>query len=481
MGLHTVMILDDEDWIVKGLMDIVDWPAEGFSILGGFTDPVEALNEIRKSEPDILLLDIKMPKMNGDTLMEMIREEGLSCEFMILSGYSDFSIAKRAMQHGAFDYILKPFEKQELLDALRRISKILTKRKSNKHSKPVDPKNSYEVLLQLASSELDGYTSYRVLLANRERCLTQPSLEGVAFFGPVPCLGGKSIWLIAVSENEPSDLSNYLENWAKDNQLSLGVSKSTRSMNKYHSMYRQANCALCGTYLLEREGCYFYTSPDLGEVKHWQERLLEVYRSDDEKMVRNEIINLIERWKTQGNPASISLLITLLTYGIASETSDAEDHSQIEIVLFDDISSQYSNVGELFDHLLMLMSVGEGQSRSSKLTMSVPQTIRDIRRYLLEHYSEELNLGRLSSQFFLTPSYLSELFRRYTGETITRYLLKIRMEKAAVLLASSEQSLASISEELGYNDYNYFSRLFKRYFGISPAKYRKNQQKSPGD
>ena len=473
---HTLMILDDESWIVKGLTEMIDWESEGFTLLGGFTNPSEAMGKIRQKEPDLLLLDIKMPKMSGDIIMSMIREEGIPCEFMILSGYSDFTIAKRALQHGAFDYILKPVEKSELLKSLRRVAKILDDRKSNHKERPIDPKNSHEILSALSPGGFDEnqYSYYRIIISDKDRYLYGPHLKGISFYGPVTIFGGKLICLLASVHDEIANTNKYLEEWAKENNLSLGVSKPGRNVFKYYNMYRQASCALCSTYLLERTGCFFYISPDIDKVKQWQKKLMEAYRAKDYGRIKHEVAKLTDQWKIQGNPASVSLLIALLTHDIASESDKPGDQSQIEMILFDDISSQYSNITELSDHLLMLLNAETELTEGTRVTMSTPRTIWDIRKYLLEHYSEELNLGLLSSQFYLTPSYLSELFRRYTGETITGYLLKIRMEKAATLLSHSQQSLIEISEGVGYSDYNYFCRLFKRHYGMSPTRYRKD-------
>ena len=87
-------------------------------------------------------------------------------------------------------------------------------------------------------------------------------------------------------------------------------------------------------------------------------------------------------------------------------------------------------------------------------------------------------MTRISREFYLTPSYLCDIFKKYTGCTITGYLLKIRMEKASGMLLNTNLSLVEIAAQVGYSDYNYFSRLFKRYFNISPNAFRKSKNQS---
>ena len=476
--MFTVMIVDDESWVVRGLTDIIDWQSEGFIVLGGYTDPIKALADVRSKEPDLVLLDIKMPKMSGIVLMEIIREEGIPCEFMILSGNSDFSTAKQAIRQGAFDYLLKPFEKNELLESVRRVAKMLEERKTNRRKQPVDPKNANEVLsaLGLSVNQENKHTWYRLMLLGSDDFQVYPTYDGVTIYGPASGLAGKFICIMAYDDINEEKFIGYLISWAEENKLSAGVSKPAKSTLQYHNMYRQASCALCSVHLLEQSGCYFYTSPNLEEVKQWQNELLSAYESGDADRVLGVVTKLVDLWRLTGNPASVSLLVALLTYRIAADSHEPESQDKFEMFLLDDITSQYLDTGELFNHLILLLSVGPKLSKEAEFVKTAPRIIRDMRRYLLENYSEELNLSRLSTQFFLAPSYLSELLSRYSGETISRFLLRARMEKAAELLAISDKSLVIISEEVGYNDYNYFCRLFKRYFGMSPTRYRKEHK-----
>ena len=171
------------------------------------------------------------------------------------------------------------------------------------------------------------------------------------------------------------------------------------------------------------------------------------------------------------------MLISQLTYSvIPSKKLDSKGQGlNLEKFLYDDISSKFSNIAELFDYLTQLLSTDQSEGEDFG---QIPTTVSDIKEYLYQHYSEPVTLSRIAREFYLTPSYLCEVFKKFTGCTITGYLLRLRMEKASELLLETELSLADVASQVSYSDYNYFCRLFKRYYNVPPAAYRKEKRES---
>lgn len=117
-----VLLVDDEPFIVQGLSVLIDWNKEGYEIAATAADGREALSYLRENKVDLIVADIRMPVMTGLELLETIRREGISdAYFVILSGYSDFEYAKQAIRYQCMDYVLKPVEKEELLEILRKV------------------------------------------------------------------------------------------------------------------------------------------------------------------------------------------------------------------------------------------------------------------------------------------------------------------------------------------------------------------------
>jgi len=116
-----VMIVDDDRWMLKGMRSIIPWEDSGFDIFGEATDGQMAFEMIVLHKPEVVFTDIVMPKLSGLELIQKVSKAGIKTEFVILSGHADFSYAQEAIKLGAFDYLLKPLENEELMDVLERL------------------------------------------------------------------------------------------------------------------------------------------------------------------------------------------------------------------------------------------------------------------------------------------------------------------------------------------------------------------------
>jgi YesN/AraC family two-component response regulator len=111
--LYRIILIDDEPWALAGLRKIFKWHEKLFEIVAETTNPIEALDLIRSKKPDAVFTDIRMPDISGIDLMKIIRSEGLDTEFVIISGFAEFSYAQKSIRLGAFDYCLKPLHLKE--------------------------------------------------------------------------------------------------------------------------------------------------------------------------------------------------------------------------------------------------------------------------------------------------------------------------------------------------------------------------------
>lgn len=130
--MMKVIVIDDELIQRKGLVSITPWEQCGCEIAGEAGNAADALKDIRTIMPDIVITDIKMPGMSGLELIHLLRQE-IDCEFIVISGYSEFSYAKQALEMGVRHYLLKPVDDEELLEAIRQtVFRIVEKRSIEK-------------------------------------------------------------------------------------------------------------------------------------------------------------------------------------------------------------------------------------------------------------------------------------------------------------------------------------------------------------
>ena len=127
--MYSVIVVDDETWILKLIRKIVDWESLGFQVMADASDGKTALQLIRDLKPDLVITDIRMPGLDGIGLIKATRELDIDSEFIIISGYSDFEYARCAVTYDAFGYLLKPLGKEEFKDVLQRVGERIGKKR----------------------------------------------------------------------------------------------------------------------------------------------------------------------------------------------------------------------------------------------------------------------------------------------------------------------------------------------------------------
>lgn len=128
--IFTAILVDDEIWALRGLKGIVDWNEFGFEIIGEYTDSSLALEAVREKKPDLLFTDIRMPGLDGMSLIETLKSEKADTQVVIVTAYKDFEIARQALKNEVSDYLIKPLDKEEVRPALEKLYSGLLKRDS---------------------------------------------------------------------------------------------------------------------------------------------------------------------------------------------------------------------------------------------------------------------------------------------------------------------------------------------------------------
>lgn len=128
MDTISVFLVDDEPWVLIGLKELISWEDEGFYIIGEASDGEKAWKKITCMEPDLIISDIRMPHLNGLALLERLRKNGISTSVIFISGYSEFEYARKSLRLGCSDYLIKPVEPEDLLQALRRVRETFQER-----------------------------------------------------------------------------------------------------------------------------------------------------------------------------------------------------------------------------------------------------------------------------------------------------------------------------------------------------------------
>lgn len=130
--MYHVFLADDEPWALLTLKNMIVWSDYGFAVSGEAEDGEQALARINRTNPDLIISDIRMPGMDGLTLLQTIRDGGLQSEVLLVSGYTDFEYARKALQFGCAGYLVKPVEEKELTEYLDKVKRRLDEKKAER-------------------------------------------------------------------------------------------------------------------------------------------------------------------------------------------------------------------------------------------------------------------------------------------------------------------------------------------------------------
>ncbi|MFE6076333.1 response regulator [Paenibacillus sp. NPDC057886] len=443
-----LLIVDDGHYVVEYMKHLLDWKTFGIDQIETTTNSIEARDMLNRSQIDILITDIRMPEVSGIDLLQHIHKHSLPTKVIILSGYSQFEYAQQGIRLGALDYLLKPVDKDDVEKAMSKAIKNIIK------TRPIQPVawENFDGLGYLLSllgenealrKEFDAYTEF--FRGHRFCCFkvegfTQEHVESLQ-----RAVGDKLdrlVWAAGtqlaafVPEEVAGELTTQLDHSVVSPPFSLTDRKVTRQM--FYGFFLSEDVHYDDFIGL------FNPSPSCGE---WE--------SAGNIIKKYERIHLSKQ-------KTIFLMETILYVYLADKNRDASETA-------DWIFNRLRDPDELWSTLTDRVS----RIRNNK-QMSIQTIVDKVQKYIKDHLSHGLSLDELGKVAHLHPVYLSKLFKQETGENVSNYISRKRLEKASRLLQDSELRVNDIAQMVGYKKNQYFIQLFKVEFGVTPYQYRRN-------
>lgn len=523
-----VLLVDDEQVILEGLRVMVDWEQEDLKIVGTASDGMEAFQMIRELSPDIVITDIKMPRMTGLELLERVRERGnVQTCFIVLTGFDDFSYARRALKLEAIDYLLKPVEKKELLAALKKAAAVCEEiNRSKKTDNELQKEVLFHNIISLINGKSDNASINNVkqylgkltgvryisieLGENHERvanatvdekrrmqkqmysvCLDYVKDEYRVLFDV--SLRGSSydvgfIYSDELLENGVSE-QEFFAGFRKELEERLGFPAVFIPGRKVDSLSDIAiSCkSVAMADSLREWGNYqdadeaklasFINSGLAIDKKDVDELVRSVARNRKEDILR-QATSLVDSFQGMEN-RFISMIIDYLIFGLIGTAKELDSQIDQEEVLRYISDSVYEEIelksdSENLSRILVDYAEYLDELRSSNSAGILKSIEDDIR----ENYRENLTLKELGAKYYINASYLGQLFKAKYGTTFKSFLHRIRIEKAEELLINSDMKMYNIAEAVGYKDTDYFIDHFIAEKGCTPSKFRKEKNKN---
>ena len=529
--MYKIMLADDEGIVIDSLKFIIEKEFGDICIIE-YAKTGRSVIELAESfRPDIAIMDIQMPGINGIDAMKEIRQTNSSTVFIVMSAYDKFDYAKEAIKLGVLEYITKPMEKTKIITALQKAMEMIDREKE-KRSNELLVKEKLETVVPIIESGL----IYNILLQEH-------FVEDIENYKSILGIKQKYAYMIAVVCGDEQD-GNHMTN-----AVGSGV-----KMQKHYQEVRESlkECFQCivGTVLSNKLAVlvpYERDSMDYNERIELIEKARELTRRMRKRLDisfrigiggAKEFHEMSESYSealnalvaTTGSVAHVDDLPIRCEYAgdypiklekkLFAEIENGEMNNAVALArsFFDWMEENHSNLMDIrlkilefvlwaehiayekggmtyqlnarADYLPEIIDMTEiSQMRKwfvekimeacqnilSKRTEKSNSIIGMAKDYIRGNYNRDISLDDVSRAVNISPYYFSKIFKENTGENFIEYLTNIRIDKAKELLGTTEYSMKEICSMVGYSDPNYFSRSFKKNVGVTPTEYKEGR------
>ena len=533
--MYKVFLVEDEVVTREGIKNNVHWEEEGFEIVGDVSDGELAYPLIMKVKPDILITDIKMPFMDGLELSKLLKKDMPQLKIIIISGYSDFGFAQRAIDIGVCEYLLKPITSQKLIAAVKNAAIVIEKDREEKKILEQYQMQIYRKQGDKRKEFFNDLISGKLSLAQIIELEKELSINMVAssfcimlfqFMGQVVAyeysdeivrteakmaealldfpdieiferdMDGWAFILQGENEEQIHRITNRLIEAlvaicnGKIHYFS-GIGRVVYRVRDLNQSFMDANRAFSMRYFGKDD--QFLSFEDAHENKKQNENIIDVNELNIEKLDRDLVDNFLKRGTLQdidefvdryfnglGSNVLNSILfrqyVTLDGYlcvmKFLKQLEFTKEQIQESMSDMNDITSQLSSPQACCELLKNILKRAI-DLRNSSSQKRYMELIEKAQDYMKSNYANnDLTLNNVASIVNVSPNYFSTLFNQETGMSFIEYLTNIRMERAKEYLRCSNKKITEIGELIGYQDSHYFSYIFKKTQNCTPKEYR---------
>ncbi len=512
--LLKAILIDDEPIILEGLQKIIDWKALGFEIIATAQDGIEGLEKIKKFKPEVALVDIRIPGIDGLLLIKKLKEEGVNTKVIILSGYSEFEYAKEAIELGVESYLLKPVDphmlEQKLEKVKQKISQEIELQKVVRTTQEIGLEKVIEKLLLGAFDEheinyissfyglLLPWNKYQVAIVtfcskNNQKVIEEKIFQlkrEVDLFLKRNCCGYSTI----INHNicilfkdfwypfNSKSINILKENLIKivGNQVVISIGSEVDDYTLIKESFKEAIELLEKRFLLGYKGIVY-----IGEyVENIEGKKINFDNKEcTEKLAMAIALNGFESINRIVEEKSEQLL-----YSRMSEEDIKINFSNFYIEtlyklsqneLYKPLVEKYLSQ-EILKSFYIQPTLTELKglikfyfvSLADEINKLSPDSLKQkIADFIERNYFADIKLDTIANAFGYNSSYFSKLFKKIFGENFTVYLDRIRVEKAKVFLKEGCK-VSETCKKVGFEDVDYFCSKFKKYVGLSPKEYK---------
>lgn len=513
-----LLIVDDEKITRDGLISSISWEDLGIHSIAQADDGIHALEIAGEFHPDIVLSDIRMPRLNGIDMAYKLQKMNPNLSLIFMSGYSDKEYLKAAIRLKAVTYVEKPIDPEEISSAIKDACKEVEQLQKSADSAALSisysrsrlaeslsnsPRASqpfphaedldfsfpledntpfFSLIIKFWSPPADQYDNAGQLSSRLTASLENQKLQEIHFIKQerlfICHIWGFREFSNSRKELLGADLIRILNEYGLKYHILIG--KNVSGARNIFNSYNSAVIEMQNSFFYPENTCWIYQHhdnyapfPDLSELQI-HSRFYDSLLKKEQDLTISVVENLFQQLLTQKNV--LPNQIKELYYSLFQDIRKAYTALQIEFSGKDNFWGIISACESIFQLQELLLDRINTFFSDSESRVEENSTIYLIKDFIAKHYQDEsLSIKDISAHVFLSSSYVCTIFKNETGMTLNQYLTDYRIERAKKLLADPRNKISDISAAVGYSDGNYFGKTFKKMVGVSPSEYREQE------
>ncbi|MCR5045397.1 MAG: response regulator [Treponema sp.] len=512
--MYNILLTDDEQIVIDSLSMILSKNFEGQITLFSASSGTKALEIARSSGIDIIFMDIHMPGMNGLETISLIKKINPNIVIIILSAYDQFQYAQEALNLGAFKYLTKPVNRNLIAQTAREAMNQVDSERG-KLTDSIELRQKLSVVSTMVESDFIYSCVFNNKGTDFSEYLNYFGIEGLPYFfacievSEVPnekrydvyvkirdvlstkcrCVTGSfmgdriGVFFPLVKNESPEDLIKEIHTLLAtkiSGKIKIGASEIERDIKNAQNAYNSASACLAK---IEESGVAFSGKANgQNESKDSESVLVEKAAaklilavktgnvSATESLAKEYCELLYKAYEGQDDKIKGSLFESLVKERSAASQANSNYKDQDSAGDFSFFAK--ANEREELEKYFLGRSTECAKAASAAKDSEENPIVQKARQYIDGHLKDLPSLEGLADILGVSPFYLSKLFKEETGETYINYVTTARLEKARRLLSDGALIIKEISADIGYNDQNYFSKLFRQKYGETPSEYR---------
>jgi two-component system, response regulator YesN len=530
--MYKVLIVDDEYYFRQAIKVSLPWEELDLQLIGEAKNGEDALELTRMLHPDIIMVDINMPIMDGLAFIKEAKAEGFKSKFIVLTGHSEFAYAKDALQLGVSNYVLKPIDEEEIRSSLCEIKKSINKERKATVELDVLKKQAAANASLVRNQVLNDWLLGNIDLAHKEERLQSLGIDiGSPYYmtavidieasdkharsmehkrttighicsrflqsavnKSVKCEGflngkGQFVLILGSDDKDFDEVGELCDSirlmMAETNEYTytIGLGNGHLGFEAVSESYKEALYALKHRFILGANQVIHYAKVTQTALKmslysvDKRSRLLMSMRSGNTQEVEEWLIDFFNNARIKKTSLEMLLVAGFEIFSTCMEFLEETSRdineifdSQTESDLFQFIErmNSFSEYEEWIRSLIRKLMTHVHANKPSRSAIIV----EEVKSFIESNYAnEEMKIEDIARGVHMNYNHLCYVFKKETSCTINDYLTQIRMQRAKELFDQGYLVVQEVASRVGYSDANYFGKCYKKYAGISPSKY----------